>query len=325
MAEAMRQVRAALGDDAIIVATREEEGGVRVTAAIDEELAYGSGTATSQMHRSAIPPPPEPDIDPVDIIADALSRHGTPHGIVDRLLNAAASFDTGDPLLALGAALDATFTFQPLPEGRSMKPLMLVGPPGAGKTLSVAKMAARATFKGRPVGVITTDTIRAGGVDQLAAFTRLLRLKLLAVEDAMALGDALDVQRGVEQVLIDSAGRNPFDYDDMTDLSDLLEATEIEPVLVLAAGGDAMEAAEIGAAFRELGARRMLLTRLDMTRRLGSILAVAHEARLSFSDVSVTPRVAEGLTPLNPVALARLLLPSAECSTRTVKHTGTFS
>jgi flagellar biosynthesis protein FlhF len=120
MAEAMRQVRAALGDDAIIVATREEEGGVRVTAAIDEELAYGSGTATSQMHRSAIPPPPEPDIDPVDIIADALSRHGTPHGIVDRLLNAAASFDTGDPLLALGAALDATFTFQPLPEGLTL-------------------------------------------------------------------------------------------------------------------------------------------------------------------------------------------------------------
>ena len=32
----MRLVRDALGDDAIIVATREEEGGVRLTAAIDD-------------------------------------------------------------------------------------------------------------------------------------------------------------------------------------------------------------------------------------------------------------------------------------------------
>ena len=132
-------------------------------------------------------------------------------------------------------------------------------------------------------------------MDQLAAFTKLLKLKLLAVEDTDALADALSVQRGVEQVLIDNAGRNPFDPDDMNDLGDLLNAADLEPVLVLPAGCDAAEAAEVGSSFRELGARRLLLTRLDMTRRLGSLLAIAYEARLSFSDISATPQVAEGL------------------------------
>jgi flagellar biosynthesis protein FlhF len=339
MVEAMRLVRDALGDDAIIVATREEEGGVRLTAAIDDveepllpplsshdpEPAIGDiGRDYSRNHGRGYRR--EPEIDVVDLICDALSRHGTPPLITDRLLNTIATYDTCDPMEALSGALDSIFTFQPLPLGRAPRPFMLIGPPGAGKTLTIAKLATRATMSGRKVGVITTDTARAGGVDQLAAFTKLLKLKLLAVEDTDALADALSVQRGVEQVLIDSAGRNPFDADDMNDLGDLLNAADLEPVLVLPAGCDAAEAAEVGSSFRELGARRLLLTRLDMTRRLGSLLAIAYEARLSFSDVSATPQVAEGLSALNPNSLARLLLPNhAQHATRTAKQTGTFS
>ncbi|HSK41295.1 MAG TPA: GTPase, partial [Arenibaculum sp.] len=266
-----------------------------------------------------------PEIDVCDVIADALRRHGTPHDLADGIVCAASAFDTGDALLALSAGLDSLFDFAPLPEAGAVKPIMLVGPPGVGKTLTVAKLAARATLQGRPVGVITTDTVRAGGIDQLQAFTRLLKLKLLAVEDTLALADALFVQKGVEQVLIDSAGRNPFDADDMDDLAELIDAADVEPVLVLAGGGDAVETAEIAQCFREAGARRLLVTRLDMTRRLGGLLAVAHASGLAFSDVSTTPKVAEGLTSLNPVSLARLLLPSSEPARHAAKQTGTFS
>lgn len=328
MAEAMRAVRAALGDDAIIVATREEEGGVRVTAAIDEAgPAAPAPPAAPVEPRRALPPSihPAPEIDVADAIADALRRHGTPRAVAERIVEAATAFDTDDPLLALGAGLDTLFTFAPLPAAAAPKPIMLVGPPGAGKTLTVAKLAARATLKGQPVGVITTDTVRAGGVEQLQAFTRLLKLRLLAVEDTLALADALEVQRGVEQVLIDSAGRNPFDAGDMDDLAELLGAVEVEPILVLPGGGDPVETAEVARCFHRLGVRRLLVTRLDMTRRLGGLLAVTHEVGLAFSDVSVTAKVAEGLTPLNPVTLARLLLPSSAPARSAAKQTGTFS
>jgi flagellar biosynthesis protein FlhF len=328
MAEAMRMVRSALGDDAIIVATREEEGGVRVTAAIDESEAPSAPPPPAPVEARRPPPRPprpQPEIDVGDVIADALRRHGTPHAVADRIVTAAEVFDTDDPLLALGAGLDSIYDFNPLPDRHSEKPIMLVGPPGAGKTLTVAKLAARATLGGRLVGVITTDTVRAGGIDQLQAFTRLLKLRLLAVEDTLALADALLVQQGLDQVLIDSAGRNPFDNGDMADLAELLEAAEVEPVLVLPGGGDPVEAAEIAQSFRELGVTRLLVTRLDMTRRLGGLLSIAHEADMAFSDVSVTPKVAEGLTPLNPISLARLLLPSAVPARRAVKQTGTFS
>ena len=62
---------------------------------------------------------------------------------------------------------------------------------------------------------------------------------------------------------------------------------------------------------RRTRSTRMLVTRLDMVHRLGSLLAAADAAHLSFCDAGISPDVAEGLIPLNPVALARLLLPEA--------------
>ncbi|MGQ9368838.1 flagellar biosynthesis protein FlhF [Azospirillum sp. A39] len=314
MSEAMRQVRQTLGDDAIIVATREEEGGgVRVTAAVEEE-DHGQTPA-----RTATAPakPAEPEVDVSEAVADALHRHGVPAVLAEQLIDAAAGLDTDDPTLALGAALDAVFTFHPLSEGRpGQKPLVLVGPPGSGKTLTVAKLAARAVFKSRTVSVITTDTVRAGGVDQLAAFMRLMKVRLHTVEDPEALHGAIAMSRESDLIVVDTAGRNPFDGDDMADLKALIGGEEVEPVLVLPAGIDAVEASEVGQIFRSLGVRRMLVTRLDATRRLGSILTAAFRARLALCDCTVAPKVAEGLTALNPVALARMMMPAEEAKAK---------
>ncbi|WP_207455121.1 GTPase [Azospirillum sp. SYSU D00513] len=313
MAEAMRDVRAALGDDAIIVATREEEGGgVRVTAAVEDD-------ALAAVHARMTQPvePDEPEIDVEEVVADALHRHGVPAALAEQLIDAAAGLDTDDPRLALGAALDSVYTFNPLPDGRRMdRPLMLVGPPGAGKTLLAAKLAARAMFKNRSVGVITTDTVRAGGVAQLSAFTRLMNIKLVTVEDPDALAGAFAVNNGTDLVIVDTAGRNPFDDGDMDELKALLSAGEAEPVLVLPAGIDALEATDMAQSFRSVGVRRMIVTRVDMARRYGSLLCIAHRARLSFCDISVSAKVAEGLTALNPVALARLMIPAEEKAPR---------
>jgi len=314
MSEAMRMVRQALGDDAIIVATREEEGGgVRVTAAVeDDDLHMAQARTTAHHHR----PKPvivqeEPEIDVGEVVADVLHRHGVPAALAEQLIDAAAGLDTDDPMLALGAALDSMFTFSPLHDKRTgNKPLILVGPPGSGKTLIVAKLAAQAVFKKRTVGVITTDTVRAGGMEQLAAFTRLMKIKLATVEDPDALAGAFEVNRGADVVLVDTAGRNPYDREEMADLKALLSAGVAEPILVLPAGMDAMEAADIAQSFKALGVRRMLITRLDMARRLGSLLGTAHRARMAFCNASVSSKVAEGLTPLNPMAFARLMMPA---------------
>ncbi|MBI1273286.1 MAG: GTPase [Alphaproteobacteria bacterium] len=309
MTDAMRQVRDALGDHAIIVATRDDDmGGVRVTAAVDEVAVKANGMARA----AAMVPDTDTDNDLIEGLADCFYKHGLSAVLSEKLLATAVHYAANDPVLALAAAFDAHMQFRPILDGKATKPLMLIGPPGAGKTLSTAKMATAAKMLGQPVSVITTDTVRAGGISQLAAFTNLLKLKLLEIEDAGALRDTLSVHGGGNLVLIDTAGCNPFDKQDRKDLKDMLAKNDVEAVLVMPAGYEIQEGSDLAAAFRELGASSILLTRGDMTRRFGSALSIAHETKLPLAGISRSPDVTKPLESLNPVSTARLLLPEAE-------------
>jgi flagellar biosynthesis protein FlhF len=338
MADAMRQVRDALGDDAIIVAARDDEaGGVRVTAAIDdtppppplpEDVNEEPSGFRFSIHDPDAPPQEPEEDDVAEIIANALYRHGTPAALSERLMSLLHDGGSADPVQVLAGALDGIFNFDPLPQisvTGPLRPTILVGPPGAGKTLCIAKLATRAALQNQRIGVISTDTFRAGGIDQLSAFTRILGLPLTEVEDAPALKDAIAVQKDVDQILIDTSGRNPFDPHDMAELRQILTASQGgEAVLVLPGGLDAIEAGEMARAFRAVGVRRLLVTRLDITRRLGSLLSAAHEANLTFCDGSNAAHVTETLIPLSPGTLARLMLPSEKMPiSEKVRHTGT--
>lgn len=300
-AEAMALVRQEMGEDAIVVSTQKaaDGRGVRVSAALEDAWA-------EDLRFSAADRAEETDI--AATIRKALTFHGAPPRLAERLTHAAAAAAETDPARACARALDSHFTFRPLVDAAA-SPIMLIGGPGVGKTITTAKLAARATLSGRTVGVITTDTSRPGGIEQLAAFTRILQLDLKTADGTESLRDAVIACRGDEIVFIDTPGTNPFSGGDMSLLGALIEAAHAEPLLVLAAGADAMESADTAAAFAAIGARRLVLTRLDMVRRLGGVLAAADAARLAFSDVSVTPHVADGLSPITPLSLARLIVP----------------
>jgi flagellar biosynthesis protein FlhF len=303
MAEAMAMVRAELGDEAIIVTTQRAAGGkgVRITAAMEPQDA---DDAIARMLSGS------DETELVESLRTALVQHGTPARLVERLCNAARASEHNDPVLALASALEAGYAFAPLPDLAAPRPFMLVGPPGVGKSIAVAKLAARSVLKRRSVAVITADSIRAGAIEQLAAFTRILQIDLISVRGPETLAQAVqDAAGNYDIVFVDSPGVNPFKQKDMEYLQSLIEASDVEPILALAAGSDPAEAAEMGEAFGAIGATRLFASRLDTTRRLGGILAAADAAQLMFCDVSVNPHVAQGLCPISPVAMARLILP----------------
>lgn len=305
VAEAMAEVRAVMGDGAIIVSTYQagRGRGVEITAAIEPDAAPQAKPRPA----AAKERPKVAATEVAQRLARVLSWHGVPGKLIEPLCVAAAAFADPDIELCLASALDARFGFSPLPN-----PLygaaMLVGPPGAGKTALCAKLAARAVLAGQEVRVITTDTVRAGAIDQLQAFTNLLDVPLLTAADPSELAQALRGGASHECVLIDSAGINPFAGGEIEDLKRFLSAGRIDTQLVLPAGGDAAETADQAAALSVLKPSRLFATRLDAVRRYGSLISAADAADLAFAEVSISPFVAQGLTALNPVSLARLLL-----------------
>ncbi len=306
MTQAMELLRIELGDDAIIVSTETADGQVKIIAALEEaEPEYpgvGAVTADPMAQLTAAD-------DPIDAVHEALLIHGLPNRLLEKIIDAAFVIGADDPLSALAGALAQLYSFSPLIDRRPNQPLALVGPPGAGKTVGIAKLAARLVFAKRKVRLITTDTVRAGGIEQLDAFAKVMRLPLHTAETDRQLARLVDSAAPDEYVLIDTQGINPYSPRDVAELTSLLRSVPSEPVLVMAGGGDVVDAMEQAQAFSALGIGRLMVTRLDMVRRFGGMLAAAEAAGLAFSDCSMTPTVADGLSSLDPMILARMLMP----------------
>lgn len=274
MAAAMTLVRRDLGADALILSTRRVSDGVEVTAALE----------------------PTPDAPPPldTAFRAALEWHGVPERLIGGL-----------PPGRLPNSLAEVLAFGALPD----LPLLIAGPPGAGKTLTTAKLATRMVMAGQMPLVVTADGNRAGAPEQLAAYTRLLGLTLVVASSPVPLGRALARRHENAPVLIDTPGLDPFDPAARDELLGLAATAGAVTVLTLPAGLDPAEAYELADAFIEAGATLLIATRLDLCRRLGGVVAAA-SAGLMLTEAGTGPGAADGLRPLTPEFLAdRLAIP----------------
>jgi flagellar biosynthesis protein FlhF len=241
------------------------------------------------------------------VIAQALDFHSVPRPIAEALFRAARAIESDDPLMALAGALESRIVFAPL-SAAFKRPTMMIGPVGAGKTVSVAKIAAKAVLTGKRIDVITTDIVRAGAIAQIETYTNVLEQDLGIEETPDGLADRLMDLTADQPTIIDTPGANPFVAHEMAELALFIAAHQaMDPILAISAGGDAREALEVAQAFRSLGAKRLIVTRVDAARRLGSIVAAA-DAGLTLCQISTSPYVADGLAAINPVILAGLLI-----------------
>jgi flagellar biosynthesis protein FlhF len=295
MSEAIRLVRDELGPDAVILNTETSGREVKITAALD---------------RAAIlEPAPLLAPEPMDSIAGALDFHRVPELLTERLLTLAENYLLENPRQALGAALRSRFAYSPILQSRPERPIMLVGLPGAGKTATLAKLAAGAKAAKWPVIAITCDLAKAGGIDQLATYAKAMGITAYQAKNGGTLKRAIDAAPEGALVLIDTAGINPLKPEDMAALAELAALVKAEPVLTLAAGSDVSECAEQGQLFSEIGCQRLIATRIDAARRYGGLLACAEGGRLAIAEFGVSPEIGNGLMFFGADALARLFMP----------------
>jgi flagellar biosynthesis protein FlhF len=141
----------------------------------------------------------------------------------------------------------------------------LVGPPGAGKTLTAVKIAlSEHAFAGRDVGFITLDTYRVGAVDELQTYAELAGIPLEVVYHRREVDAALQRLRHCRAVIVDTPGRTPDARGTMGPWEELLRLINPHEIhLVLPAGLRLDVAESYRRSITDLGFTHFLPTKLD--------------------------------------------------------------
>lgn len=174
----------------------------------------------------------------------------------------------------------------------------VVGPTGAGKTTSIAKLAARYRLHGRAedVALVTTDTYRIGAREQLETFGRIMGISVYVAPDADSLGASLRALADKHLVLIDTAGMGQRDLRLARELACLMDTEQdIKVLLALPANVQTESLQEIVDAFRIARPSGCILTKMDEATSLGGAVSVLIRAALPLAYVANGQRVPEDL------------------------------
>ena len=170
----------------------------------------------------------------------------------------------------------------------------LVGSTGVGKTTTAAKLAALCAAKHGPnsVGLITLDTYRVGGHEQLRAYGRMLGVVAHLAHDKAALQDLLGLLAGKKMVIIDTTGVAPRDPR-KDDILEVLNLPGVERLLVANAGahGDTLD--EALAAFKHVGCKQAILSKVDEAVKLAPALDALIRHQMVLRGITNGQRVPE--------------------------------
>ena len=316
--EALARIRRELGEDAVVLSTREHPEGVEILASAyaglalleappePAESASGSRILKEIVHlRSLLQ-------NQLAGFAWGASRRRDPTRVA--LLQSLFAAGFGSVLARMLVArlprsmgLDAAHSWlrQVLIRNLAVFPrandliaqggvLALVGPTGAGKTTTLAKLAERGVrlYGADNIALVCADAYRIGAATQLGIYAELLGVELHIIKDASEYPTVLQRLTDKRLVLVDTAGFNP--QDPRVAQMRALDALGIRRVLVLAANVQSGAIENVMAAYSE-GAAACILSKWDESPQPGAALDSLIRHRLPLAYVSSGQRVPEDL------------------------------
>ncbi|OIP44073.1 MAG: flagellar biosynthesis protein FlhF [Deltaproteobacteria bacterium CG23_combo_of_CG06-09_8_20_14_all_60_8] len=171
----------------------------------------------------------------------------------------------------------------------------LVGATGVGKTTTIAKLAAWFTLRERKkVALISMDSYRIGATDQLRTYGRIMRLPCEIALKPEELALALARHRDKDVILIDTAGKSPYDTSNIVELEEwFAPCAAIAPYLVLNATAQKENHARVIGTYSRLGLRGLVLTKLDETQAYAGLCQEVATSALPVACLCTGQRVPE--------------------------------
>ena len=186
----------------------------------------------------------------------------------------------------------------------------LVGPPGSGKSASVAKLAAQfGVAARRPCHILTVDNHRIAASEQLRSYAAILGVGFQDVGTTAALAQALEELHHKDLILIDTPGLSRAEMDDAGELARFLSGhPAVDTHLVLPASMRSADLQRTADQFEIFGPRKLLFTRLDETGTFGPIVSQSARAGKAVSFLSGGQQIPEDLEAASVDRIVNLVL-----------------
>ncbi|MBS4207606.1 flagellar biosynthesis protein FlhF [Bacillus sp. FJAT-50079] len=189
------------------------------------------------------------------------------------------------------------------------KYINVVGPTGAGKTTTLAKLAAVAVLEHKKrVALITVDTYRIAAIDQLKTYAELLQLPLEIAYDQHDFSEAIKKFADYDLVLIDTAGRNYRELEFVHDLKGMFGETEMETLLALPISMKEKDLEIIVNHFQQLPFNYFLFTKADETRSYGAMYNLIVDNQRGVTYITTGQEVPDDMIAASPERIAHYVL-----------------
>jgi flagellar biosynthesis protein FlhF len=186
----------------------------------------------------------------------------------------------------------------------------LVGPPGAGKTTTVVKLAVNYGLAARrPTLLVSMDTYRVAAADQLRSYASILGVGFQTPETIAGLAQLIEENRAKDLILIDTPGLGFSDLEDQTDLARFLATrSDIDRHLVLSASVKPADLTRVIDSYEIFRPDHLLFTRLDETGSLGPLFSECARSGKPLSFFGTGQRIPEDLEAATHARLIEGLL-----------------
>lgn len=307
--EALAQARAELGPEALVLSTRlvRRRGPSGWLGAREVEVTVATDREVSGNRLPCLGSRPSPG-GAEDPVVARLAAAGLDRAFAEEVASAVPRRDRrGTSVAGLRRALTSCLDALAGGDEPYSRVEVFVGPPGAGKTTTVAKIAARERGRGgERLSVIAADGFRLGAVEQLQLYTEIIGNPFFVARTAV------EVERAVaaceSPVLIDTAGRSPSDPA-AQELFDVLGGHQgVRTHLVMPAGTTLRDASRILERFERARPARVALTKVDEAESVSPLVGLLRERELPVSYLGTGQRVPEDLYRATPSLLAACVL-----------------
>ncbi|MCP4448124.1 MAG: hypothetical protein GY811_22725 [Myxococcales bacterium] len=186
--------------------------------------------------------------------------------------------------------------------------IVLVGPTGVGKSTTIAKLAAKAVYGDhQSAAIVTLDTYRVGGEEQMRTYANLIGAPLFVVADPRDLASQIDELGEYDRVYIDTAGRSPRDIPAIRSLRGALQGIvdmEVHLTLSLNTPTNVMDANH--RRYFEVGVNRLLFTKLDESLDFDELIRTPARLEVPVSFLTTGQAVPEDLVIATPDGLMNM-------------------